>query len=132
MKLRKAAKTHQEYTRSASNGRGIDRHFLGLTLVLEDGEVAPDLFSHPAFIRSKSWRLSTSSLPYCPGFGPVVPDGLGVGYGLSNDSLIFNVSSRRDNNYVETFCSLLEDALTEMKGLLEAEEMCDWVVPCED
>ena len=122
MKLRKAAKTHQEYTRSASSGHGIDRHFLGLTLVLEDGEVAPDLFSHPAFIRSKSWRLSTSSLPYCPGFGPVVPDGLGVGYGLSNDSLIFNVSSLRKNNYVKTFCLLLEEALTEMKGLLEAED----------
>ena len=132
LKLRKAAKTHQEYTKSASSGRGVDRHFLGLSLVQEDGEITPDLFSHPAFIRSKSWRLSTSSLPYVPGFGPVVADGLGVGYGLTNDSLIFNISSQRENKYVSKFGALLEDALTEMKGLLEAEDMCDWVVPCEE
>ena len=130
--LRKATKAHRDYATCASNGHGVDRHFLGLSLVLEEEEETPALFSHPAFVRSKTWRLSTSSLPYCPGFGPVVPDGLGVGYGLSSDSLVFNVSSRRANGYVDRFCDELDLVLEEMRGLLESEEMCDFVVPCDD
>ena len=130
--LRKAAKAHRDYATCASNGHGVDRHFLGLSLVLKEEEQAPALFSHPAFVRSKTWRLSTSSLPYCPGFGPVVPDGLGVGYGLSSDSLVFNVSSRRANGYVDQFCDKLELVLEEMWSLLESEEMCDFAVPCDD
>ena len=121
--LRKAAEAHRNYAKCASNGHGVDRHFLGLSLVLEKGEQAPALFSHPAFVKSKTWRLSTSSLPYCPGFGPVVPDGLGVGYGLSSDSLVFNVSSRRANDYVDQFCDELELVLEEMRSLLE--EICE-------
>ena len=130
--LQKAAKAHRDYATCASNGHGVDRHFLGLSLVLEEEEQAPALFSHLAFVRSKTWRLSTSSLPYCPGFGPVVPDGLGVGYGLSSDSLVFNVSSRRVNGYVDRFCDELELVLEEMRSLLESDEMCDFVVPCDD
>ena len=120
--LRKAAKSHHDYTIDASSGRGVDRHFLGLFLVLEDDEAPPSLFNHPAFIRSKNWRLSTSSLPNCPGFGPVVPDGLGVGYSLSNNSCVFHVSSRRENDFVNQFCNELEIALDEMRDLLECEE----------
>ena len=129
--LRKAAKAHRDYATCASNGHGVDRHFLGLSLVLEEDEEAPALFSHPAFVRSKTWRLSTSSLPYCPGFGPVVPDGLGVGYGLSSDSLVFNVSSRRANDYVDRFCDELELVLEEMRGLLESEEVQEGERSCE-
>ena len=130
--LRKAAKAHRDYATNASNGHGVDRHFLGLSLVLKEGEQPPALFSHPAFVKSKTWRLSTSSLPYCPGFGPVVPDGLGVGYGLSSDNLVFNVSSRRENGYVDRFCDELELVLEEMRSVLESEEVRDFAVPFDD
>lgn len=117
--LRQAADSHHEYTVSAVNGNGVDRHFLGLSLVLIDGEEPPDLFKDPVFIRSKTWRLSTSGLPNCPGFGAVVADGLGVGYGLRNDSCLFHVTSRRENKIVDKFCGEVVLALKEMKGLLE-------------
>ena len=57
----------------------------------------------------------------------MVPDGLGVGYGLGTDRLIFNVSGRRGNDYVDRFCDELELALEEMRSLVEAgENMGPW------
>ena len=120
--LRNAAESHHEYTRSACNGYGVDRHFLGLSLVISEDEEQPDLFKDPVFIRSKSWRLSTSGLPTCPGFGPVVEDGIGVGYGLHNNSCLLHVSSRRENKYVDKFCNEVIAALKEMKDLLQTNE----------
>ena len=120
--LRHAAESHQEYTQSACNGYGIDRHLLGLSLVRREDEELPDLFKDPVFIRSKNWRLSTSGLPSCPGFGPVVEDGIGVGYSLHSNSCLLHVSSRRENNYVDRFCEEVISALTEMKGLLESNK----------
>lgn len=120
--LHRAAESHHEYTRSACNGLGVDRHFLGLSLVRRDDEELPDLFKDPVFIRSKSWRLSTSGLPTCPGFGPVETNGLGVGYGLHSNSCLLHISSRRENKYVDKFCNEVVSALEEMKGLLESNE----------
>lgn len=119
--LRQAAAYHFNYTLGACSGMGVDRHFLGLSLVRKDGEQPPDLFNDKVFIRSKTWRLSTSGLPTTPGFGPVVEDGLGVGYGLHSNSCLFHISSRKENKYVDKFCHELVLALKEMKGLLEAD-----------
>ena len=45
------------------NGRGIDRHLLGLKLTaIESGEAIPELFKDPAFSESCHWRLSTSQV----------------------------------------------------------------------
>jgi carnitine O-acetyltransferase len=62
--LQEAAKTHVEYTRIAALAQGVDRHFFGLALLVDDGEEAPDLYSDPVFARSKRWRLSTSHLTH--------------------------------------------------------------------
>lgn len=119
--LRVAAKAHHEHTVASCNGFGIDRHFLGLSLVLTEGEELPDLFKHPVFIRSQTWRLSTSSLPTCPGFGPVVNDGLGVGYALSGNSITFHISSSREmSHHLDKFCCEVSLAMEEMRGLFEA------------
>ncbi len=120
--LRNAAESHHEYCVSACNGFGVDRHLLGLSLVRREDEELPDLFKDPVFIRSKNWRLSTSGLPSCPGFGPVVEDGIGVGYSLHSSSCLLHVSSRRENKYVDRFCNEVISALAEMKGLLESNE----------
>jgi hypothetical protein len=61
---------------------GVDRHFFGLSKMIRQDETPPALFSDPLFERSKTWILSTSNLPTCPGFGPAVDNGIGVGYGL--------------------------------------------------
>jgi hypothetical protein len=88
--LKRAIQTHSRRTREAAVGRGIDRHLLGLKLMLE--ELPPDtpssldspstsgssrltstpatpqeirthpLFTDPLFARSQEWKLSTSAL----------------------------------------------------------------------
>jgi len=122
--LRQATEAHQKYTEAASNGRGVDRHFLGLSLLASEGDdeekPLPKLFSHPAFLRSKTWRLSTSSLPYCPGFGPVVPDGIGIGYSMpSSDSFYFVVTALKETKYASQMCKQLQQALMDMRALME-------------
>jgi carnitine O-acetyltransferase len=61
--LQRAVQTHVSLTREAATGRGIDRHLLGLRLMLrpEDGERA-ELFDDEFFQRSQEWKLSTSGL----------------------------------------------------------------------
>jgi carnitine O-acetyltransferase len=61
--LRRAIQTHTSLSREAATGRGIDRHLLGLRLMMnpEAGERAA-LFDDPLFDRSQEWKLSTSAL----------------------------------------------------------------------
>ena len=82
--LNRAVQTHTRLTREAATGRGIDRHLLGLRLVMkpEDGEIA-DLFSDGLFQRSQTWKLSTSGLSAGyqfrgTGFGAPYADGYGI------------------------------------------------------
>ena len=65
-------------------GRGIDRHLLGLRLLLRplNGESSP-LFEDELFERSSRWKLSTSGLSAGllfkgTGFGAVYEDGYGI------------------------------------------------------
>ena len=79
--LKDATEYHSKYLKLAASGHGVDRHFFGLSMVAAEGDadVQIPLFSNPVFVRSKTWRLSTSTLPNIPGFGPVVDTGIGIG-----------------------------------------------------
>jgi hypothetical protein len=117
--LQEASFVHQEVQRLANSGRGVDRHLLGLSMMVQDDDdVVPALFSDPLFLRSKPLRLSTSTVIFTPGFGPVVDDGMGVGFQVAADTCMFTVTSRRENNFVEPFCDLLEEALDEIGDLI--------------
>jgi carnitine O-acetyltransferase len=54
-------KVHNDYTREASFGRGVDRHLMGLRLVMKEGESSP-LFDDELYGLSQEWLLSTSGL----------------------------------------------------------------------
>jgi carnitine O-acetyltransferase len=119
LKLLQQAAFHQVWcNKKASMGLGVDRHFFGLSKMVEDGEEAPDLFHDPLFNRCKHWRLSTSTLPTCPGFGMVVEDGLGIGYAVYDNDMLFNIAARTKTGYADLFGRLLSEALDEMKTLL--------------
>jgi len=45
-------------------GEGVDRHLLGLRLVMAPGE-AHGLFADPAYAASTHWALSTSNMTPC-------------------------------------------------------------------
>lgn len=125
--LRKAAKRHASYTGLAAQAQGVDRHFLGLSMMVRQGEAAPTLYSDPVYQRSKRWRASTSQLSHPRfnlwGYGEVVPDGVGLAYSILPRSCVFNITALRATGWTDKLSELLEEALLEMRGLVEAESM---------
>ncbi|KXS10143.1 hypothetical protein M427DRAFT_62879 [Gonapodya prolifera JEL478] len=134
-----ACQSQSSYMASCQSGKGIDRHLLGLRLVLFPGEPVPEVFKDPAYALSKHWTVSTSQIPsewftgY--GWGEVVPDGFGVAYMVRPDSYWFNVTGLNGGfgfeefheangtplqpNRVARFRHFLEEALDEMGEVLE-------------
>jgi carnitine O-acetyltransferase len=122
-RLKQATAAHAQYTANAAQALGVDRHFFGLSMLLEDGEKAPALLSDPVFVRSKTWRLSTSHLTHPNflnwGFGQVVPNGVGIGYSIHPHSCVFNVTALAETNWTMQLSDLLEETLLEMKDLID-------------
>ncbi|KAG1804982.1 acyltransferase ChoActase/COT/CPT [Suillus plorans] len=121
--LQQAIQTHARRTREAAIGRGIDRHLLGLKLMLEElpvdaitstsssdspsksGPTDPPqkrthpLFADPLFSRSQEWKLSTSGLSAGDqfrgtGFGAGWEDGYGINYLIAPNRIKFCVESK--------------------------------------
>ncbi|GAA5932375.1 choline/carnitine O-acyltransferase [Sporobolomyces koalae] len=125
--LSAATKTHNTLTRESSTGRGIDRHLMGLRLLLRpDLEESHPLFEDELFGKSQEWVLSTSGLSagdrfYGTGFGSVYPNGYGINY-LAGDKLVkFGIESKVSNpeTSTETFRKNLVEALREMREVCE-------------
>jgi len=118
--------TTVKYITEAAKGKGVDRHFLGLSMMVEDGEEAPALYAHPVFARAKTWRVSTSHLTHKNfdnwGFGEVVSNGVGVGYAVKADCCVFNITARKEHQWTERLSHLLEEALLEMQILAEMDK----------
>lgn len=124
--LRKATDGHVNYLRQASKGLGVDRHLMGLSMCIKDGESSPDLFSHPLFLRSKTWRVSTSHLTHPHfmnwGYGEVVPNGVGLSYSVHKDNCTFSITALKEHGWTEKLADLLEDALIEMQAIIDIEK----------
>jgi carnitine O-acetyltransferase len=119
--LQRALESHVQYTRQASAAEGIDRHLFGLQMLVGADEAVPDLFQDPLYMRSKRWRLSTSTLPgSAPGFGPVQADGVGIGYDLSLDDIWnFTITARQEHQWVQPMRKQLSECLDSMEVFLE-------------
>ncbi|EJD06449.1 carnitine acetyltransferase [Fomitiporia mediterranea MF3/22] len=125
--LRQAVKTHALLTKAAATGKGIDRHLLGLRLLMKDGESSP-LFDDELFTRSQEWKLSTSGLSAGTyfrgtGFGAPYHDGYGVNYLAGPDVIKFGIESKfscKDTS-TETFKHAISSALLDMRALLQLD-----------
>ncbi|GAA5867179.1 hypothetical protein JCM3774_002360 [Rhodotorula dairenensis] len=123
--LSKATKAHNTYTKEASTGRGIDRQFLGMRLLLREGETHP-LLDDPLFAKSQEWVLSTSGLSagdrfHGTGFGAVYPNGYGINY-LAGDKVIkFGIESKVScpETSTDVFRRNLVEAMREMRAVCE-------------
>ncbi|TFY56886.1 hypothetical protein EVG20_g8755 [Dentipellis fragilis] len=121
--LRRAIQTHTRLTREAATGKGIDRHLLGLWLMLREGEES-DLFKDELFAQSQEWKLSTSGLSAGPlfrgtGFGAAYNDGYGINYIAGPDVVKFGIESKHSNPLTSTkhFQTVIAEALHEMQHL---------------
>jgi len=100
--LKKAIESHKKFMIDAINGKGCDRHLLGLRIFameeLKEGKRSkmPDIFLDPAYSASNSWKLSTSTIPtisYTPGFTAVVEDGYGICYNPRENEVRMAINS---------------------------------------
>ena len=62
--LHTAAKRHIQLAREGGSAQGIDRHLLGLRLLVDasSGEKIPEIYSDPVYTRANRWVLSTSAV----------------------------------------------------------------------
>jgi carnitine O-palmitoyltransferase 2 len=119
--LRAACAVHGDVTFAALTGKGIDRHLFALKqLAALQPEPLPPFFTNPAYLRMVHNTLSTSTLSSPAldggGFGPVVADGYGIGYGIQDHGSGFSVTSYMDS--LPAFGSALQDAVEDLQNLL--------------
>ncbi|KAI4521333.1 acyltransferase ChoActase/COT/CPT [Schizophyllum commune Loenen D] len=124
-----AVQKHTRLTRLAATGQGIDRHLMGLRLMLRplNGENVA-LFEDVLFDKSQQWKLSTSGLSAGllfngTGFGAVYPDGYGINYLAAPDMIKFGIESKHScpTTSTEGFRLAVIDALRDVKALCSAD-----------
>ena len=120
--LRACSEKHQKLTLRAATGQGCDRHLFAMKqLALKEGDKLPELFRHDIYNKVHQFILSTSTVPseYClaGAFCPVVPDGLGVGYEIEDESLGFSVTSYK-KDFCKEFTGSMRDITDKLQKLL--------------
>ncbi|EJS42473.1 cat2p [Saccharomyces arboricola H-6] len=127
--LKHSAKEHSHYLKSASDGKGVDRHFFGLKNMMKpDDDHVPPLFKDPLFIYSSTWLISTSQLSseHFDGYGwsQVNNNGFGLAYMLNNDWLHINVVNKpaKSGLDVNRLHYYLSEAADEIYEALENEK----------
>ncbi|KAL7537770.1 hypothetical protein ACHAWF_005893 [Thalassiosira exigua] len=120
--LRVATQFHSAGVKLAASGKGIERHLFALMSIADNNDIPiPDLFKSAAYKRLNHTVLSTSncgnpSLRHF-GFGPVVPDGFGIGYIIRDNGLQYSISSK--HRQTQRYAHTLKQTLIDMGNLLE-------------
>jgi carnitine O-acetyltransferase len=119
--LRAAVARHRATVARCREGRGVERHLLGLRGMLEPEEPLPSLYADEGYSTLTRSVLSTSALPSSPGvelacFGPVVEEGFGLSYTIHDDRVCCAVTNF--HGLAADFTAELERALAEMHALL--------------
>jgi len=125
--LQDAITSHGRRTREAMTGRGIDRHLLGLRLLLRpiNGESAK-LFEDNLFEQSSRWELSTSGLSAGllfkgTGFGAAYEEGYGINYLAAPNMIKFGIESKFScsTTSTELFKRAITSALESMHNVCQ-------------
>ncbi|XP_051930293.1 carnitine O-palmitoyltransferase 2, mitochondrial [Hippocampus zosterae] len=125
--LRQCSAYHGQLTKEAAMGQGFDRHLFALrNLSASAGRRPHELYADPAYAAINHNILSTSTLSSpavgLGGFAPVVPDGLGVGYGVHDDWIGCNVSGYPARD-VSRFLRCVERSLRDIFAVLDGKAL---------
>lgn len=125
--ITQCSKYHGQLTKEAAMGQGFDRHLLALRyLAATESSSLPDFFQDPAYSQINNNILSTSTLTspavQLGGFGPVVPDGFGVGYGVHDDLVGCNVTSYPSRD-IKQFLQCVNKSLEDIFNILEGKSV---------
>lgn len=127
--LRKAVCGHQEYSKMATHGCGVDRHLLGLKLMaIENNIPIPEFFNSPAYIKSCNYRIVSrqfavkSKTFMC--HGPLMPDGYACCYNIRDNDILFGITSWKNNPETcsDRFGFVLNEALNNIMHVLLAAQ----------
>lgn len=121
--LKKCSAVHSQLVKEAATGQGFDRHLMGLRCTAERlGWLQPKLFSSDIYKYMNRFILSTSTLSTetitIGGFGPVVPDGFGIGYNVLNSKMGALISSYKDQRSADAFADSLVESLDILKNII--------------
>ena len=126
--IRNSGKKHNKLKQDAVTGQGFDRHIFGMNARAgENGLELPELFSDNTFKYMSHFNLSTSTLDtpnfISGGFGPVVPDGLGVGYAAQNDYMACAITARKSTMKCSPsdFTSAFDESLGKIRKIFDRE-----------
>ncbi|XP_003216432.2 carnitine O-palmitoyltransferase 2, mitochondrial isoform X1 [Anolis carolinensis] len=118
---------HKRLQLEATLGQGFDRHLFALKyLVQRRGGRIPDIYNDPAYKNINHIIVSTSTLSsaavHYGGFGPVVPDGFGVGYNVFDNWIGCIISSYLGED-LEKLLKCLDHTLTDIFDVLEGRRL---------
>ncbi|KAJ2877579.1 Carnitine O-acetyltransferase mitochondrial, partial [Coemansia aciculifera] len=119
-----ALATHTRLVREAVEGQGVDRHLLGLRMVLRPDETKPEIFEDPAYAYSSHWYLSTSQVSSenftSYGWSEVTPKGYGVAYNIRKECLIIHIACMRNEHALNSdhLAQYFETALNDVRSML--------------
>ncbi|KAH8262152.1 hypothetical protein KR038_003134, partial [Drosophila bunnanda] len=96
--LQGAVDFHEQLTKRALNGEGIDRHLFGLQqMAVENDLPMPEFFKSKGFLRSVSFQLFTSQVATSHksfmAYGPLTCDGYGCCYNPQDNTITFTISA---------------------------------------
>ncbi len=123
-KLRKACNAHLTYIKNGQKGHGVDRHLLGLKILLtQKGMTIPEFFTDPLFQRSggSGFPMSTSNngylkRPWMGSFGSTLLDGYGIAYLPFEDYVLLSVESKKSSTITDglQFAKLVNESLLDV------------------
>ncbi|XP_077292463.1 carnitine palmitoyltransferase 2 [Arctopsyche grandis] len=119
----KCSATHSELVKEAAMGQGFDRHLFALKHMAEENNMQLGIFTDKEYKMLNTSILSTSTLSspavMAGGFGPVVTDGLGIGYSVMDNAMGTVVTSYTPHNDGAEFLKALYKSFDNIKTILE-------------
>ncbi|CAG9855125.1 unnamed protein product [Phyllotreta striolata] len=123
--ISECSKVHSQLTREAAMGQGFDRHLFALKKFSEKTNTLANIFEDPDYAHLNNIVLSTSTLNspaiFAGGFGPVIREGLGVGYIIKDDELGVLVTSYPPYHKSSDFIEALKGTFEELVYLLQKD-----------
>ncbi|CCH62030.1 hypothetical protein TBLA_0G00830 [Henningerozyma blattae CBS 6284] len=123
--LHEACSKHSAITKECSLGLGHDRHLYALYCIWR--ESFQEKMDLPPLFKDGSWSImnnNTLSTSNCGnpclknfGFGPVVPNGFGIGYVIRDNSISIVVSSK--HKQTKRFVALIEKSFVEVLHMFQ-------------
>lgn len=130
--LHAAVNKHNKLMAEAQDGKGIDRHLLGLYLIAKENSIpVPELYADPLYTKSGgggNFVLSTSLVGYTTVLGAVAPmvrHGYGFFYRIRDDRIVASCTAWKSNpeTDAETLFQNLATSLHEMMHITTQSQL---------